>query len=83
MNRSIPAIYRDGVLVLDANPGLTQGQHVQVLILPEAPHIPQPPKAATIADLLAGVPPLSAEEAEEMLKIIEESCGQVNPHGWN
>jgi len=72
MNRSVQAVYRKGKLhLLKPIKGLKENATVRVTIssLEEHP-----------LERFAGV--LSAEEADEMLRLIEAEFEQVEPHAW-
>ena len=74
--RQVEGVYRNGQVVLDELfPDVSEAR-VVVTLLPENAQ----QHGEDTWESLSGL--LSAEDAEQMLKVIEEECERIDPDGW-
>lgn len=70
--------------VVEALASLTEAEQLEVIALAkQKPPLPKPPAKGTPgSELLRFAGTLSTDEADEMLRVIEEGCGQINHDAW-
>ena len=77
MLKTVEGVYRNGKVELaEELPGIAEARVIVTFL-------PGKPAADAVNPWLAVSGSISDEDAEQMLKAIEEGCEQVDPEGWD